>query len=89
MQIDQFLRSIGAEQLPPKRDAKYRLRDTYLHDLEQAAGAAPTIQPGDHGFALIYDFEDGRVMIMAQPDSGNAVCGATAYVVRSNPRISN
>ncbi len=81
MQIGPFLRLIGAEQLRPKRDAKYKLPDTNLHDLEQAAGAAPTIQLGDHGFALIYDFEDGRVMITAQPDSGNAVCDAIAYVV--------
>ncbi len=89
MKKDQFLRSIGARQIRPKRDAKYQLPDTNLHDLAQAAGAAPTIRLGDHGFALIHDFEDGQVMIMAQPDSGNAVCGATAYVVQSNPRISN
>ena len=57
-------------------------------DLEEKAGAAPTIQQGPEGTALVFQFTDGRVMIMARHGSDNCIRGATAYVARSNPRIS-
>lgn len=89
MQIDQFLRSIAARQFGPKGKYTYRVPHTYLLDLEQKAGAAPTIKQGPEGTALIFQFTDGQVMIMARHGSDDCIRGAAAYVARSNHRISN
>lgn len=88
MQIGQFLQSIAASRLGPKSKSTYQLPDTYPLDLEEKAGAAPAIHLGPKGTALVFQFTDGRVMIMARHGSDDCIRGATAYVARSNPRIS-
>ena len=60
--------------------------DTYLVDFEQKAGAAPTIQQGPEGTALVFPFTDGRVMIMARHGSDDCIRGAGAFAVRYDTR---
>ncbi len=87
MQIRQFLQSIAASQLGPKSKITYEVPDTYRSDLEEKAGAAPTIQQGDKGMALIFQFTDGQVMIMAEHGSDDCIRGATAYVARPKRQV--
>ena len=82
MEIDQFLQSIGARQFGPKWKSTYRVPDTYPLDLEEKAGTAPTIQQGPEGTALLFQFTDGLVMIMARHGSDDCIRGALAYAAR-------
>lgn len=83
MEIDQFLQSIGARQFGPKGKSTYRVPDTYRLDLEEKAGAAPTIGQGPEGTALVFQFTDGWVMIMARHGSDDCIRGAQAFAARS------
>ncbi len=81
--VHQFIQAASGEQHGPKWKSKYRLPDTCRLDLEEKAGAAPLIQLGEKGFNLIYQFEDGVVLIVAPYASDEVIRGAIAFVARS------
>ncbi len=87
MEIDQFLQSIGARQFGPKWKSTYRVPDTYRLDLEEKAGAAPTIGQGpDEGLGLYFQFTDGSVIIMSRHGSEDCIRGALAFAARYDAR---
>lgn len=83
MKVDDFLKVASAKKHGPKSNAEYRIPDTYRLNLEDKAGVEPLILHGNKGVNLIYEFEDGKVLIVMSHLTDEAIRGASLFVARN------
>ena len=83
---DEFLQRIHVRGRRKRDEWKYELPDIERSSLEDAAGFEPVLLLGDHGYVLIFEFPDGKVMVSSKHDTvDHVLCGATAFVGRVRP----
>ena len=86
MQVNTFLQAVRARPIPPKWKGMFSMPNISKTELVEAAEVTPTIVSGSRGYAYIFDFDDGKVMLTGPPSFGDQLASPTACVARPTPQ---